>query len=91
MKDIIKYYNKGQGEYKITGINDDNYVIFRIEKPKVENYFRAIGFYEWLVNPKYKVFEVFAVYKDYLFWEDEVGMQYVREPKEIIEYLRGVI
>jgi len=60
MKKLIKYYNDNQSEIKVINIDNKN-VTFN-HNPKTGNYqIYKIGFYEWLFNPKYKVFEVFGL------------------------------
>ena len=77
-KEVVDYYNGKQDEWKILKIIDVNYkIIFR-------DSIYPTGFYEWLFNPKYKVFEVFV--KDNV----QIGL-FRKQPKEIIKYLRGVI
>lgn len=66
IQDIIKYYNKNQDEWWTTDYNDD-YQMYVEEYDdnqgcclnSGDKYW--IGFYEWLFNPKYKVFEIFKV------------------------------
>jgi hypothetical protein len=59
-KEVIEYYNNGQDDEKLKvedifiGIQNDWKVKVLYESP-------SIGFYEWLFNPRYKVFEVFNI------------------------------
>ena len=61
--DYIEYYNKNQSEYELLHIEKigKHYdCLIKIRIDDIPFYDRA-GFYEWLFNPKYKVFEVFGI------------------------------
>jgi hypothetical protein len=66
---VKEFYNNGQSEYEIFDIKkNDGYLTVYInlknkkDKRYREGFFYAvIGFYEWLINPIYKVFEVFKI------------------------------
>ena len=102
---VIEYYNKGQDVIKIKSL-DEHEVYHQILKsdkiPKGHKMLldhNSISFYEWIFNPKYKVFEVFLIDRmkikkmlkhnleiineGKLSWSFDVFMQ----PKEILKYL----
>ena len=51
---------------------------------------RSVGFYEWLFNPKYGVFEVFDVNLYNIFDVRKSKDFNTKSPEEIIKYLAGV-
>jgi hypothetical protein len=55
-KEIKEYYNNGQDEFENLIIDGETVVLWQ----KGHLHKHVIGFYEWLFNPKYKVFEVFG-------------------------------
>ncbi len=94
----IEYYNKGQSEIKIKSI-DEHEVYHQILKsdkiPKGHKMLldhKSISLYEWIFNPKYKVYEVFNVNKYDIRLKDirETSREYKSE-KEILEYLHQQI
>jgi hypothetical protein len=85
---VKEFYNNGQDDkdYKIRNIYyskkyDTWYVEFK--------YLPSIPFYEWLFNPKYKVFEVFKINSVILANNYKVVTHkwIYREPEEILTYL----
>lgn len=58
-KEVIKYWNENQDEWKVEHIENKAVRIHEIHN--AHTVVSIIGFYEWLFNPKYKVFEVFGI------------------------------
>jgi len=59
---VIEIYNKGQDRYEVKDIRYESYIeepVVRIIGNEINC---SIGFYEWVIIPKYKVFEVFLEY-----------------------------
>jgi hypothetical protein len=98
-KEVIEYYNNGQDEYNIESIfqrnnrgtndiseNDPYYVSINCNQK---------GFYEWLFNPRYKVFEVFklgrADMEENIFEVSWVYNYTTKQPQEILDYLKNQI
>jgi hypothetical protein len=86
MKDLQRLadiYNERQDEYKVKSINAQNSGLVVFE------YGRYIGFYEFIFNPKYGVFEMFDIYENGLF--DYNGFSHklfnVKQPLEIVKYI----
>ena len=87
---VQEYYNQGQSEYSICDIGED-FVRIKRFGTITEHYYK-IGFYEWLFNPKYKVFEVFQVNSiigdiSGLFTAKEKWRYIPKQSTEIIDYL----
>jgi hypothetical protein len=91
-KEVIEHYNNGQDKWEIGDIiSDCTQCIVYIGKS--ESVIRMnIGFYEWLFNPKYKVFEVFKVSPKYFMgFIQHKGIWHmgVKQPQEILTYLKN--
>lgn len=75
--------------------NKDDCSIEFNNKFYILNCFYNIGFYEWLFNPRYKVFEVFDItyIKTSMLYELEGAREkiIIRQPEEIIKYLESTI
>jgi hypothetical protein len=84
-KEVIEYYNNGQDEIVVKNIDNKN-VVFNYN-PNTGNYrIYKIGFYEWLFNPKYKVFEVFFKHNTHK-WN---LFDFIKaKPQEILDYLKN--
>jgi len=85
LQKIIKVYNDRQDEHRVMSLNPN----INTNRIGVEigntNQYDNIGLYEWLFNPKYKVFEVFGI--DSL---DTIHHEYIwlnKSEKEIIDYI----
>jgi hypothetical protein len=98
--EVIEHYNNGQDEYIIEMIRE---IHDRYNKPTGEYIVileqetcNHIGFYEWLFNPKYKVFEVFKIELNYIF-SMSIGEGYIDElygmdsVEKILTYLKNQI
>lgn len=94
---IIKKYNAGQDDWLLVCINkkDINSLIddwqVRIEAIGINAMYdikevHTVYFYEWLFNPKYKVFEVFKSVLNFF----ETKTFEIKQPEQIIEYLAEV-
>jgi hypothetical protein len=97
-KEVVDYYNNGQDEIVVKNIDNKN-VVFNYN-PNTGNYrIYKIGFYEWLFNPEYKVFEVFPVertefkmhYKKCGTWGKPVMKYKDLSVQEILDYLKKQI
>jgi hypothetical protein len=96
---VKEIYNNGQDEYRIKYdwvdefANKKGWFIKSDNKYFLGNDWVPIGFYEWLINPKYKVFEVYKKYINDIiefgkFIDKIVGMCLNnKQPEEIIKYL----
>jgi hypothetical protein len=101
---LIEKYNSGQDYCQIKHYTEGNVFgfMFLIEKSKVfvkekgnvikftgsESQTRWVGFYEWLFNPKYKVFEVFGFDNPNDLWSICHDYKIMFKPvPEIIKYL----
>jgi hypothetical protein len=99
-KEVQEHYNKNINIeiccfYECKG---EWYIDVWIEKEKSAE---TIGFYEWLFNPKYKVFEVFRIKPFIINKESDSGaikmttsnLNYLRfkQPPEILSYLQSQI
>jgi hypothetical protein len=101
-KEVIEHYNNGQDEYENRGIYK-NYLGDYVVKIYYEYDSETktickeieIGFYEWLFNPKYKVFEVFklgrADMEENIFEVSWVYNYTTKQPQEILDYLKNQI
>ncbi len=100
---IIKKYNEGQDIIKVKSINiefrGDEYIYFqKLKNDKIPKNHKAlldhesIGFYEFIFNPKYKVFEVFIIQlSDVLDYNGLSGrILGTKKPAKIIDYLAEV-
>jgi hypothetical protein len=56
-KEVVEYYNNGQDEFENLIIDGSTVILWQ----KGHLHKHVIGFYEWLFNPEYKVFEVFNI------------------------------
>jgi hypothetical protein len=100
---VKELYNNGQDEWSVWKIfvnskdekidlkgfiNEDIGNIY-IRKKENKESGECIGFYEWLFNPKYKVFEVFKINSVILANNYKVVTHkwIYREPEEILTYL----
>jgi hypothetical protein len=103
MKKVVNYYNNAMGfdYWKVCSINIKTGIITleRVvyeDEPFVRSRnvqaLKTIGFYEWLFNPIYKVFEVFNICwiddMDNIAIVDPFESSKLKQPQEILEYLK---
>ncbi|MHA2039629.1 MAG: hypothetical protein ACW98X_24680 [Promethearchaeota archaeon] len=98
-KNVIEYYNKSDlCNFKIESVNNGLNLVKECWHIKFKDIHNPVGFYEFLFNPIYKVFEVFInanlnddiiniaigakVIEDGIIDEFEV-----QQPKQILKYL----
>ncbi len=95
---IIEYvYNKRQNEYEIWGIDKyketyfvtERHYYIDIKKQRRKSLPNKMGFYEWLFNPKYKVFEILKIKVHAPMYDNSGKLEGARlKPiKEIIDYI----
>lgn len=67
LKAITDYYNNGQEEYEIMDMDIGDWSIVDVShyEKNGDQTCDTIGFYEFLFNPKYKVFEVLFPEKEF--------------------------
>jgi len=88
LKAITDIYNDRQDEYKVDEILKGHFGTYKVKingKHQITFYKEWIGFYEFLFNPKYGVFEVFGI--DSL---DNIYNEYIwlnKSTEEIIDYM----
>ncbi len=85
-KKVIEYYNKNQDEFHIISYNKK----IKVFKILYFGHEYKIDSYEFIFNPKYKVFEVFGIndMKTVLAFRKKGAWNLTaRQPKEIIKYL----
>jgi hypothetical protein len=89
MKEVIEYYNNGQSEWEIIVINSSYDIMIKL-KDDEKRYVVNIGFYEWLFNPIYKVFEVFNICEcDMINLYDGLNTILLKNPDKILLYLKN--
>jgi hypothetical protein len=99
---VKELYNNGQDEYEIKKIyknihGEYKVVIRKISKNAIVKRWeweREKDFYEWLINPKYKVFEIFPkaskgilVRLESTFHVNNVWKNWFKQPEKILTYL----
>ena len=85
-KQVIEFYNKRNNEHQIISYNK------KIKEFKIlwADHEYKIAFYEFIINPDYKVFEVFKFDTANIFdLCDESNKKFdkFKQPKKILEYL----
>jgi hypothetical protein len=100
-KEVIEYYNNGQDEWNdLINIDVKNGIVEFGEWINKENGYKGIreeiDFYEWLFNPKYKVFEVFHfiitfMTKGYITFNHNPKKEVIikNKPELILDYLKN--
>ena len=100
---ILDYYNKQQSEYVVWQIVDSSGT-WKVDIEKntekvitaIHMAIKSIGFYEWVFNPKYGVFEAFGKIHglyilDILDADEDGYLKVVEPPSEIIKILSKLI
>lgn len=98
MNKVVEFYNNGQGRYEILKIecveeeNTSNSWVVEITGKWILGKIK-IGFYEWLGNPEYKVFEVFKAKVGFIMDDVSFGEECdtIKSPAEIISYFENQI